>query len=106
MRRAECHYFSGQYDLAVADYRTAAVSMRLSFDEFVRAVRLAPHLFAPLVVRTSEESRLVLTDRARASVPSMEIAAVRDDVHSKPTVVRMAAVRPEELPNGGRRDEE
>ncbi len=80
------------------------VTLNVPFDEFVRAARLAPHLYAPLVVRSSAEGRLVLTDRERAAVPSTQMSAVRDDVHSKPTVVRMTAVRPEALPDSGRGD--
>lgn len=83
-----------------------AVSLNVPFDEFVRAVRLAPHLIAPLVVRDSAPNRIVLTDASRAGQPSTEMSAVRDDVHTKPTVMRMTAVRPEALPDSGRRRDE
>jgi hypothetical protein len=70
-------------------------SLKVPFDEFVRAVRLAPHLTAPLVVRESREGHLVLVHHVRASQPSTTMNAVEDNVHTKVTVVRMAAVRPE-----------
>lgn len=79
------------------------VALNVPFDEFVRAVRLAPQLFSPLVVRDSAPARLVLTDPSRAGQASTQMTAVRDDVHSKPTVVRMTAVRPEAIPESRRR---
>jgi hypothetical protein len=67
------------------------VTLNVPFDEFARAVRLVPRLIAPLTLH-ERGSTLILT-----SHPTTRAAAVTDDVHTKPTVVRMAAVRPESL---------
>jgi hypothetical protein len=89
-------------DAAFRERIFPAVELNVPFDEFVRAVRLAPHLITPLVVRDNRAGRLVLTHQARADRPPARLEAVRDDVHTKPTVVRMTAVRPEALPDSGR----
>jgi hypothetical protein len=82
------------------------VELNVPFDEFVRAVRLAPHLIAPLVVRDNEPTKIVLMTRHRSEHPTTRMNAVREDVHTKPTVVRMTAVRPEAIPENRRDDDE
>jgi hypothetical protein len=56
------------------------VTLNVPLDEFVRAARLVPRLIAPLTVVEAEPT-LILRQ------------PVFDDVHTKPTVVRMQAVR-------------
>jgi hypothetical protein len=77
------------------------VTLNVPFDEFARAVRLVPRLIAPLALH-EKNGVLILTQIARQPRPSAHptqrrMAAVVDDVHTKPTVVRMTAVRPESL---------
>lgn len=83
------------------------IKLRVPFDEFARAIRLAPHLVAPLTSR-ERAGMLILSPRARAARPSARpttrMAAVRPDIHTKPTVVRMSAVRLEDHPDARRED--
>lgn len=77
------------------------VTLNVPFDEFARAVRLVPRLIAPLNLH-EKNGTLILTQLPRRARPSAHptqrrMPAVVDDVHTKPTVVRMAAVRPEKL---------
>lgn len=80
-----------------------SVTLDVPFDEFVRAVRVAPQLIRPFTVRESDEGRLMLMHRRDSDKPTTRMKAVRDDVHGKPTVVRMTAVRPEAIPESRRK---
>jgi len=80
-----------------------SVTLDVPFDEFVRAVRVAPHLVRPFTVQESDEGRLALMHSRNVDRPSAHMKTVRDDVHGKPTVVRMTAVRPEAIPESRRR---
>lgn len=88
-------------DIGFREHLFPVTHLRVPFDEFVRALRLAPQLLTPLSVREQLDTRLLLTAPsrlARQSPANAKMPAVRDDVHTKPTVVRMTAVRPEALP--------
>ena len=83
------------------------IKLRVPFDEFARAIRLAPHLIAPLSVR-EKSGVLILVPRAIVERPSARpttrLPAVRPDIHTQPTVVRMSAVRLEDHPDARRED--
>jgi len=92
--------------------------LRVPLDEFTRAVRLAPRLIEPLKVlengprivlgtveavvkisqrpssRPTRQQMIAVPPEAKRSTPHM--AAVVPDIHSKPTRVRMEAVRIED----------
>lgn len=70
--------------------------LRVPFDEFVRAVRLMPRWIAPLVATERDDVLILKADRRPSARPTAKMAAVELDVHTKPTVVRMQAVRPED----------
>jgi hypothetical protein len=109
-----------------------AVVMQVPVDEFARAVRLAPHLVAPLVATTRDDVLVLappghtldepqepipidsasLNEGDRITTPPHQLMvgsriAPRDPTaHTHPTVRRMVAVRPEAFRKGGRKDEE
>lgn len=78
-------------------------TMRTPFDEFSRAMRLVPRLIVPLVAHESAGSVVLRADRPSAR-PTKRMAAVHEDIHTRPTRVRMAAVRLEDLPEARRED--
>lgn len=70
VRRAECAYHAGRFDLAVADYTSAAVAIRLSFDEFVRfgdaALRVGDYV-------TAERALAALSQVTDQPMPQVEL---------------------------------
>lgn len=70
VRRAECHYYAGQYELATADYRMAAVSIRLAYDEFARfgdaALRIGDYA-------TAERALAALSRATDEPTPQVEL---------------------------------
>ena len=75
------------------------VRMNVPLDEFARTMRLVPRLIVPLEV---QERRGVYILKPKPGVarpstrPTARMAAVEEDVHTKATVVRMPAVRPDD----------
>ncbi len=82
------------------------VTLNVPLDEFARATRLVPRLIVPLAVQ-ERRGALILKPKheTRPSArPTTRMQAVDGDVHTRPTRVRMAAVRLEDLPEARRED--
>ncbi len=107
--------------------------LRVPADEFVRAVRLAPQLVAPFLVREHEDVLVLaapdallepaetivideqsLYEQARTTAPPPQDGRPstvrppttdRSGIHTKPTVRRMVAVRPEAFRRGSDDDD-